>query len=66
LILVHQISPSGALLSWAGLTVVINRICRLIVKRKGMEMSVSSGHQSALLVLPEFKSFFGARAVRLG
>jgi hypothetical protein len=31
-----------------------------------MEMSVSSGHQSALLVLPEFKSFFGARAVRLG
>ena len=28
---------------------VINRICRLIVKRKGMEVSVSTRHQPALV-----------------
>jgi hypothetical protein len=35
---------------------VINRICRLIVKRKGIEVSVSSGHQPGAVgvgVLPE-------------
>jgi hypothetical protein len=29
---------------------VINRVGRLIVKRKGMEINVSSGHEPALLV----------------
>jgi hypothetical protein len=35
---------------------VINRVCRLIVKRKGMEVRVSSGHQPGAVgvdVLPE-------------
>jgi hypothetical protein len=39
---------------------MINRVCRLIVKQKGMNVSVASGHRLALsesMSLSEFKSF---------
>ena len=45
-----------ALISW----MMINQVCRLIVKWKGMDVSVSSGYQPAPVgvdVLSEFTSF---------
>ena len=48
-----------------GLTIVfvVNRVCRLTVKRKGMEVSISSGHKPALSLSMSCLSSksFGAR-----